>query len=405
MAGHDILLFLSVLLTLALLAEPLATRLHLPFPALLVLLGFIGSEFVVWGGFDTGIRFDDFHDLIVFVFLPVLVFSGALTIDPAELRRNLPTILFLAVPLLLLSTLAIAVLVYFGIGHPTGFPWIAALLTGALLSATDPMAVISLFERVGAPSRLALLLDGESLLNDAGAIVLFALFLGLATDSAADLTLGPSLGRFVLVLTGGLGVGAASGLVFVGLTRLLTGDRQRTLLSLICAYAGYLSAEILLNVSGVMAVMVAGLILGHALRNRSVSERNPLILRFWDLAAYSASALVFLLMGVTVTLAMFQERWLAMLIGIGGVLVARALGVYLGLPMLALVPGVEGVPLRQQTVLYWGGVRGAVTLALALTLPVHLEYWWTIQSIAFGVVLFTLFVQTPTLPFLLRRLG
>ncbi len=170
---YNILLIFCLLLTLALLCEPLARRLHLPLPGLLVLAGFAGSEALVNMGIDTGIRFDDFHNLIVYVFLPLLVFAGALTLDTRELKHHLALILFLAIPVLLWSMLTSAVLIYFGIGHPGGFPWIAALLTGALLAATDPMAVLPLLKRMGAPPHIALLLDGESLFNDAAAIVVF----------------------------------------------------------------------------------------------------------------------------------------------------------------------------------------------------------------------------------------
>ena len=125
--------------------------------------------------------------------------------------------------------------------------------------------------------------------------------------------------------------------------------------------------------------------------------------KLWEFNAYVANALVFLLMGVTITLDMFTHRWLAMLIGIAGIIVARAIGIFTFVPLLSRFTPIEAIPRPYQLVMFWGGLRGAVTLALALSLPTSLDYWWTIQSIAFGVVLFTLFVQAPTTAPLLRH--
>jgi CPA1 family monovalent cation:H+ antiporter len=121
------------------------------------------------------------------------------------------------------------------------------------------------------------------------------------------------------------------------------------------------------------------------------------------LSAFVANALLFLLMGVTITLGMFEHRWLAMLIGIAGVLAARAVGVFILTPAATRLTPDAPIDFSSKAVLFWGGQRGAVTLALALSLPTELDYWWTIQSIAFGVVVFTLFVQAPTIGLLLKR--
>lgn len=400
--GH-LFTLLGGMLLLALLIEPMWQRWRLPFPALLVLLGFLLSELIVALGLDTGVRHDNFHDLILFVFLPVLVFEAALRIDATLLWRNLALILFLAIPVMLLSTLVTAVMVYHGIGHPGGFPWIAALLTGALLSATDPSAVSALLERLGIPKRLSVLIEGESLFNDASAIVTFSIFLYLATHPAEDISLADAGIRFMLVFGGGLLVGLATGLIALLLSRLLHDYLKQTLLSLIAAYAAYLVAEQLLQVSGVMAVLVTGLIVGRIVRNDFVAEQGWFIQQSWGLLAYLAAGLTFLLTGISIGLPMFQERWLAMIIGIAAILIARAVGVFTLIPLLAAFSKDGPIPLSQQRVIYLAGLRGAVTLALALSLPTSLDYWWTIQSIAFGVVLFTLFVQAPYMEPLLKR--
>jgi len=154
-----------------------------------------------------------------------------------------------------------------------------------------------------------------------------------------------------------------------------------------------------------MAVLVTGLLLGYQGQPATADSSPGFVEQLWEFNSYVANALVFLLMGVTITIGMFEERWLAMLIGVGGVLVARALGIFTFVPLLNRVTPVESIHRPYQVVMFWGGLRGAVTLALALSLPTTLEYWWTIQSIAFGVVLFTLFIQASSTAPLLRHYG
>jgi len=399
------LIMLSALLMAALILRPVADRIHLPFALLLVLSGFAGSEILVGLGYDTGLRADSFHDLILYAFLPVLIFESAFKTSARALTRDLLTVLFVAIPVLLLSVAITAALIYTGIGHESGFPWIAALLTGALLAATDPTAVMEQLQRLGVSQRLQVLLEGESLFNDTTAIVLFGIFLSVALNPGHTVSPSEALLRFGLLSFGGAAVGLVIGLVFLLLLRVFSDPIEQGLLTLVCAYSSFLAADQGLQLSGVMAVLVAGLVLGRAHYRRQDDDGDGFVDRLWSMNAFAAGALVFLLMGVTVTLPMFEERWLAMLIGIGSVLVARALGLFALLPLVGTLPGIAPVPIREQTVLYWGGLRGAVTLALALALPVELDYWWTIQSIAFGVVLFTLAIQASTMPLLLRWLG
>ena len=401
---HAILLLFSLLL-LAIIVQPLARKIHLPFTAILVITGFIASELLVMTGIDTGIRAENFHDLIFFVFLPVLVFEAAYNINTRLLWQNLLPILFLAIPLMLLSTVITATLVYFGIGHPTGFPWIAALLTGALLSATDPVAVVALLRQMGVSERLAILMEGESLFNDATAIVVFSVFLAIATGTDGTMSVADASLHFLHVFLGGIAVGLATGLVFSVLVKFVSETIIKALATVISAYLAFIVAESVLHVSGVMAVLATGLILGYRAQHAVSGEQAGFEQELWEFNAWVANALVFLLMGITVTLGMFEERWLAMLIGIAGVLLARALGIFTCVPLLNLATPIEPIGRPYQVVMLWGGLRGAVTLALALSLPTSLDYWWTIQSIAFGVVLFTLFVQAASMAPLLRYYG
>ena len=402
---HLTLFLLAGLLILALLLNPLAERLRLPFAVLLIAAGFAGSELLVGLGLDTGLRADSFHDLIFYVFLPVLIFESAFKIDTRMLLRNLLPILIVAIPVMLFSTLITAVLVYYGIGHPSGFPWIAALLTGALLSATDPVAVVELFRKLGAPERLCVVMEGESLFNDATAIVVFGIFLYLAMNPQEQVDIADAALRFLTLFFGGLLVGLFVGLAFWLLSRAFADELAlQGLITLLSAYVAYLTAEVVLHLSGVMAVLVTALVMGRIIRRDYPPECGLFVNQFWTLNAFLANSLVFLLMGATITLPMFQERWLAMSIGIASVLLARAAGLFGSLPLVSLLPGVERIPFGYQRVMVWGGVRGAVTIALALSLPLELDYWWTVQSIAFGVVLFTLLVQAPTIPWAVKKI-
>lgn len=239
----------------------------------------------------------------------------------------------------------------------------AALLASVLLSATDPAAVLSLFERIGAPKQLALWMDGESLFNDVFAIVLFQVVLNVALTSGG-VSVGTAVLEFVYALGVGLAVGGGAGLLAAGLFRWLRGTVLHAVVSVITAYLSFVVAADLFSASGVMAVLAAGLTLGTAARRLSGERERFFLHELWAFNAYVATTALFLLMGVTVTTVMFKERWLAMLIGVIAVFIARAVAV-----------------------------------------PLELEYWFTVQSIAYGVVLFTLFVNAPTIPLLLRRLG
>lgn len=400
--SHTIVL-LSGMLILSLLFKPVAERLRLPFAAVLIITGFVGSEILVLLAVDTGIDYRSFHDLIFYVFLPLLVFQAAFTIDAKMLWKNILVILFLAIPIMLLSTFASAILIYYGIGYPEAFPWIAALLTGALLSATDVSAITSIFPRLGVPQRLGILMEGESLFNDATAIVTFSIFTYIALHPMEDIALSDILTRFGIVFFGGLLIGLLVGLVFLLFSRLFEDSVQQALITLISAYLSYLIAEQFLHVSGVMSVLVTGLIMGRVIHSDFQDERGTFVDRFWQFNIYVAGALVFLLMGVTISLDMFEQRWLAIIIGIAAVLLARAAGIFGMTPLLCKLLPIAPISRPFQRVMFLGGLRGAVTLALALSIPVELEYWWTIQSIAFGVVIFTLFVQAPLIEPLVKK--
>lgn len=400
--SHIVILFIA-LLGLAAIAEPLARMTRLPYSSTLVLLGFGAGQLIEFSQLQTGLRADSFHDLVFYVLIPALIFEAAYQLDLRLLRANIGNILLLAIVGLLLTTGITAVGMYYGIAHASGFPWIAALLTGALLAATDPVAVVAQLRAVGAPPRLAMLLEGESLFNDATAIVLFSLLLALAAAGDTQVPVAAFAQQFGYVFGGGILLGGVVGALALPAFRFIHGHASHYILTLVVAYGAFVIAEHWLHVSGVMAVLTAGLIAARSSMTINTREDHHRVAENWETLGHIANSLIFLLLGITITVAMFEQRWLAMLIGIAAVFVARMLSVF-GVLLLSNLLSKNSVPAAYQTVMVWGGLRGAVTIALALSLPTELPYWWTIQSVAFGVVLFTLFFQAPTTPWLLRRL-
>ena len=394
----------TLFLLLSLVAEPLSRRLRLPYQSMLILLGALTGYGLTQGlGIDTGLRADSFHDLVFYVLLPILIFHAAFNISFDQLSANLTPILVLAIVGMLLTTLIASVLLYTGIGHASGFPWIAALLAGALLAATDPVAVIARMKALGAPERLEVLLEGESLFNDATAIVTFSILLGLALMPTAGFSIADAVVEFMIVFSGGVLIGFIVGWFAIRLSRYARSNLHATVITLAAAYGSFLIAEAGLDFSGIMAALVAGLMLGGA--RSGMDKITDEVEFFWQSVTYLANGAVFLLMGFTITVAMFADRWLAMLIAIGAVLVARLVSTFGSLFVMNRYFLQEPIPLSYQPVVFWGGLRGVVAIALALSLPAELPYWYTIQAMAFGVVLFTMFVQAPATPWLLRRSG
>ena len=391
---------------LALATDALGRRLHLPQALLLVLAGAAaGPGLGILAGTEPGLDAMGFHDLVFFLFLPLLVFDAAFRISIAALVRDLGLILVLAVAGVLLTAMICALIIYLAIGGGTDFPWIAALLAGAVLAATDPVAVIAQLDALRAPQRLRMLLEGESLFNDASTIVLFGVLLGIATRRHADPGLGGAILGFLVEFAGALGFGAIAGLVGARALRALPQGVAHALLALLLAYGTYLIAEIALGVSGIVATLVAGLLLARAVQREDSSLVGRELGFTLRTLAYGANGCLFLLVGLLLELRMFADHWRGMLLAALAVLLARVLVVYACLGFRNRCWRADPVPRQYRGVLIWGGLRGAVTLALALALPGALDYGPRVQAMAFGVVLFTLFVQAPTVPWLIRGSG
>lgn len=332
-------------------------------------------------------------DLILALLVPPLVFEAAFLLNYADLRRELRLVLTLAVPGVILTTFLVGGLV--SLGANIGLPY--ALVFGALIAATDPVAVVALFRSLGAPKRLQVLLEGESLLNDGTAIVLFNLMLGIAITGQVNV--GRSIIEFLVVSGGGIAVGIATGFLVAHLIGRIDNALVETTLTTVLAYGSYLIAEYVFGVSGVLAVVAAGLASG-AIGPRGMSPTTRLLVfNFWEYAAFLANSFVFLIIGLTTDFRVLLQNIPAIFWAILAVLAARVVTVY-GLSLVR-----RDVPVRWKNILFWGGLRGAISLSLALSLAAELPHRQQLQSMAFGVVLFTLVVQGLTLRPLLRRSG
>jgi CPA1 family monovalent cation:H+ antiporter len=382
-------LVIALLLTVSMVAAAVR-RLQIPYTVALVVAGL----FIATQG-TPQIRL--VPELILALFVPPLAFEAAFHLNWRELRHDLPALFLLAGFGVGLTTLIVGGMV--SLVAPFGLP--LALLFGALTAATDPVAVIAVFRKLGVPRRLGILIEGESLLNDGTAIVVFNLMLAAVLSGRFSL-LGGAI-DLVRVAAGGVAVGLALGWVISWLIAGIDDYLIETTLTTVLAFGSYLVAE-RLRVSGVLAVVAAGLVAGN-IGPRGMSAATRVVLfNLWEYIAFVANSLVFLLIGLQVDLPALAAAWQLILWSVAAVLVARALVVY-GLALVANRLG-ERIPLRWQHVLTWGGLRGAITLALALSLPDRLgQAGETLRLMAFGMVLFTLLVQGTTMGPLVRWLG
>jgi len=342
-------------------------------------------------------------EVIFFVFLPTLIFESAFSLDSHQLSKNIVPVVVLAAPGLLLSTGLIGALVAWLTPLPIG----PALLFGALISATDPVAVVALFKELGAPRRLATLVEGESLFNDATAIVLFKIILTVVAGGAFGLaTVGSGFVDFLRIFVGGLVVGGIVGWLMVRSIALSDNDPLvQVSLSTVVAYAAFIAADHYLHVSGVMAVVGAGIVIGALGTLRFTPGVRAFLHQFWEYAAFVANGLIFLLVGMSVKVIGLIDHFKLILAVIIVVMLARSIITFTLIPVLGKVPGSDPVDWRYRIVLWWGGLRGAVSLALAFSLPHDFQHHDLIISLSVGVVLFTLLTGGLTMEWLMRVLG
>ena len=391
--------FLIWLLIAASIIAVVAARLRIPYTVALVLGGLILGSVHLPILKDLISQKPDWltPSVTLVVFLPALLFEGSLKLQVQRLREN-------ALPILLLASggvLAATLITGFAAHWVLGLPILVALVFGTVTAATDPISVLSIFEEVSVPKRLSVIVEGESLFNDGTAAVLYGILVtGVASGS---LGIGSGIQNFLIDVLGGGGVGLTMGYLFSKLTERIDEPQIEITLTMVLAYSSYLVAQAL-HLSGVIATVSAGVLIGNLGARVGMSARTRVALwSFWEYFSFAINSLVFLIIGLQVRVGTLLHAWRATLLAIGTVVLGRILSVYGLVPVSNLFSA--KIPLRWQHVLVGGGIRGALSLALALSLSIEFPYREQILAMTFAVVAFTIIVQGLTIRPLLQVLG
>lgn len=400
--GLDVMIFLELLVAVAVVAA-VVRYVRIPYTVALVLAG-LGLALL-----PNTPRVELTPEIILTVFLPVLLFYGAYHLSFTDLRANIMPVTLLAIP----GVVVTAALAGMALHWSAGIDWSIAFLFGAIVAATDPVAVLAIFSEVGAPRRLSTIVTAESLFNDGTALVFFTTMVGVATGVAGQgVNIGVTFEQFVLGVAGSLALGVAVGIVGTTILSRIDDALLETAILLIIAYGGFLLAT-RLGASGPLETVTAGLLLG--VRSRRVMSPTTRLQAgaTWEFLDFVANSLLFLLVGLELRFlgepdfshlgsSMLALLWPLVAVFIA-ITVARALVVWVVARILAWRG--NPFPAGWRIVLTWAGLRGAVALAAALSLPVGLPDRSLLLTLTFLVVLVTLLGQGLTIRPLVQRLG
>ena len=406
-----IVLAVSFLLFLAAYVAVYVKQIRLPYTVALTVFGIILSVLSRFEPFDFLNALELSPDLVFYLFLPMLIFEGAYNMRFLELRANFKTVSVLAVGSLLISAFFIG-WVLFQVFKMIGLeiPFLTLLLFGSLISATDPIAALAIFKELGVPKRLRMLLEGESIANDGTALVLFQVVLGIASGGALTAwKAAESFGNFWFLVVGGIVFGAILGVIFSKMI-----ERIRNLavveitLTLVLAHTAFIFAEKFLHVSGIIATAAAAMVIGNYGRYKISPEVRNFMEHFWEYMAFVANSLIFLLIGLSIREAHFGQYILPILIALVAVFIARFISIYAVVPFTNKWSKEEKTPLSWQFILSWGGLRGALPMAIVLLLPADspflpAEHRELLLVLTVSVIYFTLLFQAPTLTKFLNR--
>lgn len=390
-----LLIVVAVLIVMPLIAF-ISRRLRLQYTVAMVVVGLAVSALPLRGNVEVS------PALAVTILLPGLVFEAAYRLDAVELRRTFGGVALLAVPGVIVCAAVVAVVLHLA----TGLPLDESFIVGAIVSATDPVAVVATMRQLKAPPRLVTLIDAESLFNDGTAVLVYAIALGAlgGQNSLSDDAI-----SFVVGIVASVTIGAAVGLLIARVAALTTDHLIELTLTLLAAYGTYVLAD-LLHQSGIISVVVAGIVIGTYGRQVGFSERaREAIDTVWEFLAFVLTAVAFLLIGLAIPLQTLGDAALLIGWGVVAVLAGRALVVYGllgGSSRFAHRLGIASrLPISWLHVMNWTGLRGAVAMALALSLPSDVPDRTLLQGTTFGIVLFTVLVQGTTAERIVRWAG
>jgi CPA1 family monovalent cation:H+ antiporter len=405
-----LVLLLVITLAVALISRPL----RLPYTLVLVVVGLIIGVSPLLPSVSLN------PNVVLFLFLPALLFEGAWNVDVQQLTADWLVVLLLSVPGLLLSVLVVAALLHWMLG----LSWLLVLLLGAMISPTDPIAVLALLRQMGLSDRLRTIVEGESLFNDGVGAAVFELVLGLLLVSLGGTEHASSFWLLALqalwLMSGGLVLGIGVGLVVARLLRLVDDHLIEMTVTVSVAYGVYLLG-VALHTSGLLAVVGAGLILGSYGRRTGMSERALQASHdVWEFLGYLANSLLFLFLGIQIGESHLLQSLVAIGLALIGVIIGRAAMIYLLVPLhdafarrlarnkksaSSLLSQLEPLPRRWRPVILLSGLRGALSVALVLSVPATLPMRRLLEAIVYGVVLVTLLGQGIGLRILLPRWG
>ncbi|WP_185803163.1 cation:proton antiporter [Pontivivens nitratireducens] len=401
-------------------AEPLAARVRLPYSVILAVIGVLigmGATFLLRTELTDALNpmaeailgLPIRSNVFLYVFLPTLLFQATLGMNLRRMVDDWVPIMVMAVVAVVVATLSVG----YALSWVSSLPLAACLLVGAIVSTTDPSAVVSIFRSMSAPRRLARIIEGESLLNDAAAIALFGLFMGFVMLGMPDPSLTDALTQFPVLIAGGALTGWLAARIAVWIMAMFSNhELAQITISVALPYLAYIVAEQSIGASGVIAVVAAGLTLNLTAPGRLPPQAWTNLRELWDVLAHWAGALIFILAALLIPRLLEEARvedFALVAVVILAAIMARALILFGLLPLLTKLRMSPAVDRPYRVAILWGGLRGAVTLALALAVTESFRVPDGIQRVvgilATGFTLFTLIVQGTTLRWIIGRLG
>ncbi|MDX8399531.1 MAG: sodium:proton antiporter [Gallionellaceae bacterium] len=424
----QIVLSLLTLLFLSILTHLMARRVRVPYTVLLVVVGFLLIPLSKLPFFSYISSFQLTPDLLFFIFLPILVFESAYNMNVRHISENIGAIAALAIVGLAISALFIAIVGYWGLGLVGGeAPFVVVLLFGVLISATDPVAILALFKEFGAPRRLALIFEGESLFNDGTALAMFVVVLASISTGfqGADSLLDGVFIFFSMLIGGGI-FGLLMGEIFSRLLKFARHEHLQLTLTMISAHSTFLLAEVIsqshllsifgapIHISSIIATVIASIVIGQRGRFSISPDIQKYMGHFWGYSAFVANSLVFILLGLLFTTLSVGVLDIlpSLIVIILVVALARAVSVYPVIKLFNLTRWEQPIPSAWQHLMAWGSLRGALAVTMVLMIPDTLTHpdWHHaysikdfIMALTISCIYFTLFIKATTINSVIRR--